>query len=196
MKIGVFGGTFDPPHAGHLAFALAAREQLELDEVLWMPAQRSPQKTEPPLSSGRDRFAMVGALASGHEGFAVSDLEIVRGGQSYAVQTMAELSVARPADYWFLVGADALKNFSNWKQPDRLMRMCRLAVALRPPHTRSDVLARLNPNYESRIDFVDMPPQDASSTELRRRLESGLKPVWLDPNVLQYIEQHGLYRNL
>src|SRR5438045_2029390 len=117
MRIGILGGTFDPPHLGHLALANAAREHLKLDEVIFMPASRNPIKkgTQTPP---KQRLEMVKRTVEGHPGLAYSDLEITRGGPSYAVDTLTELSFAKPAEYWFLVGADALKDLPTWKQPE------------------------------------------------------------------------------
>src|SRR5688572_22898053 len=151
MRIGILGGTFDPPHSGHLTFAQAALETLDLDEVIFMPAHRNPQKRNRSVASARQRLDMVRRLVGSHPNLSVSDLEITRGGPSYSVETMAELQHARPAEYWFLVGADALKGFPTWKQPQRLMKMCRLGVALRPPTTKMQVLASIPEEFKSHL---------------------------------------------
>ncbi|MCO5295421.1 MAG: nicotinate-nucleotide adenylyltransferase [Fimbriimonadaceae bacterium] len=195
MRIGVFGGTFDPPHAGHLAFAMAARDQLELDEVLWMPANRNPAKAGRKQTPARQRLEMVGLLVGKCEGMAASDLEISRGGASYAVDTLSELMHAQPAEYWFLVGADAVRELSTWKQPKRLLQLCRLAVAMRPPLTGGDVLARVDPEFHSKIDFVTLAANTAASTDIRRLIATGKPTLDLDPAVARYIAQHKLYRD-
>lgn len=194
VRIGILGGTFDPPHAGHLEFARAAREALKLDEIIFLPANRNPLKSNR-SASPKDRLEMTRLMLRDEPDMAVSDIEITRGGRSYAVDTLGELKHARPADYWFLVGADALRDLDRWKDPDRLLRLCRLGVALRPPTTESSVMARLDDERKKRVDLVPMKPIDISSTEIRDRLASGVGVVapFVSPAVLQYIKQNRLY---
>lgn len=194
MRIGVYGGTFDPPHLGHLGLAQAAVQALELDELIFIPANRNPAKRYKKQASGRDRLRMVSLMTSGQPKMAVSDLEIARGGTSYAVETLDELSYLRPADYWFLLGGDALRGIETWKKPEKLLRLCRLGVAVRAPETWEDIVSRIRPEFRERLDPVPMTPVEISSTEIRDRLESGLsvKP-WLDPAVLKYIRENHLY---
>jgi len=195
MKIGVFGGTFDPPHAAHLALAEAALEQLELDEVMFLPAFRNPLKLRGRPASAGHRLAMVKLLTEGQPKFSVSDIEIERRGKSYAYDTMSDLVEARPAEYWFLMGGDALRTFQEWKRPDKLVRLCRLGVALRPPYHKEDLLIRLSPDIAARVDFVEMPPSDISSTDIRDRLAMRRSLVGMIPDsVLSYIQSHGLYQ--
>ena len=108
MKTGVLGGTFDPPHYGHLELAKAAKAQLGLDEVMFVPANRNPLKTRK-TASAKHRLRMVELEIEDEEGLSVSDIEITRGGPSYAVDTLEELKMVRPGEYWFIVGADALE---------------------------------------------------------------------------------------
>src|ERR1700722_59500 len=108
MRIGVLGGTFDPPHLGHLALARAALRQLELDEVLFLPANRNPLKTGKGGTPAKHRLAMIDLMLKNEPTMAYSDMEITRGGPSYAVDTLNELHAVRPAEYWFLMGADSL----------------------------------------------------------------------------------------
>lgn len=196
MKIGVLGGTFDPPHGGHLALAKAAIAHLELDEVLFMPANRNPNK-RPPVAAAKQRLAMVRLMLQDEPLMAVSDLEIARGGPSYAVDTMEQLQFARPAEYWFLVGSDAVRDLSKWKQPSKLLHLCRLAVTVRLPSNEPEVLARATPEVASRMDLFPMPAMDVSSSEIRNKIEidSPTSP-YLDARVKQYIETHKLYKEL
>lgn len=193
MKIGVFGGTFDPPHAGHAALAHAAREHLELDEVLWVPTNRSPEKSMRTQSAARQRLEMVRLATSAEPCFATSDLEIVRGGVSYAVETLAELDFIRPAEYWLILGADSALRFTTWKQPERILRLCRLAVGIRPPLTEGEVRAALGPAAEGKVDFVGMPPHSASSTEIRLLAGTGKPLLHVAPTVAAYIRENHLY---
>lgn len=196
MRIGVLGGTFDPPHLGHMEFARAAIEGLKLDEVIWVPANRNPLKGSR-SSSAKDRLEMVRRAIDREPKMAMSDAEITRGGPSYAVDTILELQMIRPGDYWFLVGADALRDLDRWKSPDKLLKRCRLGVAMRPPMTETDVMARLAPERKMLVDIVPMKPIDISATELRTRIGRGAGMVapFLDPSVLQYIRENHLYRS-
>lgn len=194
MRIGIFGGTFDPPHNGHLAIANAARAQLELDEVMFVPTNRNPLKTTK-RSSARDRMEMVRRAVLDTDGFSVSDIEIARGGPSYAYDTISELVYMRPADYWWIMGSDALKEFEKWKNPDKLSRLCRLAVAVRPPGNARDVLDRTPDWLRSKVDILAVPPSEVSSTEIRMRLGGNKSVAHLLPsNVLDYIQERKLYR--
>lgn len=195
MRIGILGGTFDPPHAGHLALAKAAIETLELDEVLFMPASRNPLKHKP-VASAKQRLAMTQVLIKDEPKMAVSDLEISRGGQSYAVETLEELQAVQPADYWFIVGADALKDLTQWKNPDRLLKLCRLAVAVRPPQTETMVRAHIPEEYRDRVDLLNMAPMEIASFDIRDRL-ARRRPVGssFPAALLDYVEKNKLYRN-
>ncbi len=195
MRLGILGGTFDPPHIAHLALAKAAIEQLELEEVIFMPVAKNPLKRRA-MASSKQRLAMTELLIKGQPKLAVSDLEISRGGQSYAVDTMEELQAAQPADYWFIVGADALKDLSNWKNPERLLRLCRLGAALRPPYSETQMVARIPEEFRDRVDFVTMDPMEVASFDIRDRLarEKPVKPMVPD-SILDYIRQNNLYRS-
>ena len=195
MRIGILGGTFDPPHAGHLALARAAIQNLELDEVLFMPASRNPLKQRP-IASAKHRLAMTQILIKDEPAMAVSDLEISRGGQSYAVETLEELQAVQPADYWFIVGGDALKDLTQWKNPDRLLKLCRIAVAVRPPQTESMVRAHIPEEYRERVDLLEMPPLDIASFDIRDRLARRRAVGNSFPTpLLDYVEKNKLYRN-
>jgi len=196
MKIGILGGTFDPPHVGHLSVARAALEQLELDEVLFLPANRNPLKTHKTSTPGRQRLGMVEALIRHEENMAVSDMELTRQGMSYTVDTLSEIQMVSPAEYWFIMGADSLRGFAEWKHPQRILKMARLAVAVRPPIGEADVLSRLPEEYRDRVDLIKMAPIDISSTDLRERLTRHLNvSAWIPQDVLKYIATNQLYRN-
>jgi nicotinate-nucleotide adenylyltransferase len=196
MRIGILGGTFDPPHIGHLRFAEAALEQLKLDEVLFLPANRNPQKSDPAKAGGKQRLEMVRRMIEENDKFSYTDIEITRGGPSYSVDTLAELQMVRPADYWFLVGADAVRDLPKWKQPHRLLKMCRLGVALRPPTIEAEVMARIPEEFKQFVDLVHMQPVDVSATDLRDKLAKGKSIVpWVHPRVLQFIQESKLYRS-
>ena len=197
MKIGVLGGTFDPPHFGHLAIAKAALASLELDEVLFMPVSRNPVKKNHKGTSPKHRLEMVKLLVADEEKMAVSDLEVTRGGVSYTVDTITELQMAQPADYWFLLGADALQSIATWKQPERLVKLCRLGFVARGTRVVEDVLIRIPADIRSQVDHIEMPLIDISSSDLRNKLARGqsVNP-WIPEKVRDYIESNKLYKNL
>lgn len=197
MKIGILGGTFDPPHLGHLAIGRSAMEHLNLDEVLVIPAGRNPLRRRRTVSPGKKRLRMV-ELAFGDEpGFAISDIEISRPGPSYAVDTVEELQMAQPADYWFIVGSDLLGDIAKWHQPEKLLKLCRLAVAVRPPGLIDPILQGLPSWIRERIDVFPIDaPIKISSTEIRDHVLRGISVAkWLNPAVLDTIKVEGLYKD-
>jgi len=195
MRIGIFGGTFDPPHNGHLALAEAAKEALQLDEIIFMPAFQNPLKTGGRTTPAKHRLEMVKRLVAGKPGMAVSDLEVSRRGPSYAVDTLTELQHVSPGDYWFILGADALKTLPEWKQPQRLIKLCRIAVAVRLPQDPQEIVGRYPAEFRDAIDVVEMKPIDLSASDLRDKLARGQSiSLWVPKPVIQYIEEHKLYR--
>jgi nicotinate-nucleotide adenylyltransferase len=195
MRIGVYGGSFDPPHRGHLALAKSAIAGLELDELLVIPAARNPLKSGV-YASAKQRLEMVRLMAAGEAKMAVSDIEIQRDGPSYSFETLMELSYARPAEYWFIVGTDALKGIREWKNPEKLIRYCRIGAALRPGFPKEIVLAHVSEDVQAKIDWFEMPPTDISSSDVRERMRRGLSVSHLvEPKILQYIDKNKLYRS-
>lgn len=194
MKIGILGGTFDPPHIGHLKIALTVQSALELDEVLLLPANQNPLKQRRSSASTEHRLAMVKTMISKYEGLSLSDMEITRGGMSYTVDTLGELSMIRQAEFCFIMGADGLGTIAEWKGVPRLAKMCRLAIVLRPPITEENALTMVPEVFRDRCDFVQMDPMDVSSTEIRDRI-ARRKPVTdlVTPEVLRYIQEKRLY---
>ena len=195
MRIGILGGSFDPPHRGHLRMAKAAQSALGLDEVIFLPAARNPLKPSRTTASADDRLEMVKLLIQGEPTFSVSDMELTRGGVSYTVDTLGELHMVRPAEYWFLIGADGLKGFDEWKNPQRILRLCRIGVAVRPPlQSAADVTARLPGEFRDKMDVVPMVGDTTSSTDIRIALREGKLASDIVPaNVLQYIRRKKLY---
>jgi len=196
LRIGVFGGTFDPPHNGHLALAERCREALELDQVLFVPCGRPALKGRAAVAGGH-RLAMVRAALDGRPEFAVSDLELARAGVSYTADTMAELARAQPtARWWLLLGLDALVDFPRWRRPAAILAVAELAVVARPGLARDEVSAALPGWVRARVTWVPMPPLDLASRAIRAELAAGRSVRSLVPAaVADYIAKQRLYRD-
>ena len=194
MKTGILGGTFDPPHIGHTALARAAMDQLGLEEVIFVPANKNPLKSRQ-VSSAKDRMEMVRLALQDEVGLSASDIELTRGGVSYAVDTLEELKMVRPAQYWFICGADTVAGLAEWKNPERLVSLCRLAVVSRERQEAEPIVKGLKIEFQLALDIVEMESVEISSTQIRNAVELG-KPVsqWLNPKVWEYIQKVGLYR--
>lgn len=193
MRIGVFGGSFDPPHEAHLAIARAARDQLGLDQVLLVPARQNPAKG-PQHAPARHRLRMCELLIEGEERLAISDIELTRSGPSYTVDTLEELHAWRVADYWLILGSDSAATLSSWKDPKRLVQLCRLAIALRDGVSEERVREALPEVARRRYDLLEIPRMDVSSRALRAWLESHFsRPAGLPERIFEYIQENALY---
>jgi nicotinate-nucleotide adenylyltransferase len=203
MRLGVFGGSFDPPHKGHLQLAAAALDQAQLDRVLLVPAARQPLKPEGPRASDSDRVEMLQlaiAEVPDPSQWEVSTLEIDRGGVSYTVETLAELQRCHPgAALFFLMGADSLAELPHWYEPRRILELATPLVVERPGHPAPDVgvldsLVSASRRAEIGRCRVRMPAVDISSSQIRARIAEGGEWQSLVPRqVAHYIEAHGLY---
>ncbi|MBL8048163.1 MAG: nicotinate (nicotinamide) nucleotide adenylyltransferase [Chthonomonas sp.] len=196
MKIGILGGTFDPPHLTHLDLAETAAQKLGLDQILLVPNKRNPIKRLGPRATARDRFAMTKLMAEGRENFAVSDVELGRSGPSFAVDTLIELNQAIKAKFWWILGSDAAMHLEEWYELDKILKLARFAVGLRPPDDMAAVMRFAPEKVHGNLDFFLLnEPSPRSSTEIRNNI--GIK---LDesrqvlPSVWQYIQEHQLYR--
>lgn len=187
-RIGLFGGTFDPPHVGHLVLAEWAREELDLDRVLFVPAGRPPHKHSRTITPERHRLAMTRLAVRGQPGLAVSALELARRGPSYTVSTLRALASSHPGARFFLVmGSDNLDDFETWHQPDEIRRRATLAIARRSGSARG--------RRRRGIVFLENPPLEVSSSLVRRRVRAGRSLRFLVPDpVADYIRRHRLYR--
>ena len=182
MRIGVLGGSFDPPHEGHLALARAAARQLGLDQVLLVPAWAPPHKPGGPTIPAERRLAMVRAAIADDPLLGVSTVELERAGTSYTAETLEHLAAAHPgADLWFIMGADQLEGFAGWERPERIVQLARLAVAWRPGAGDPAMEHLAGPVAAGRIDVIDMPEVPISSTEVRERLQAGRDITGLVP---------------
>jgi nicotinate-nucleotide adenylyltransferase len=190
------GGTFDPIHLGHLRAAENAREGLGLDEVRFVPAQVPPHRAAP-ASSARDRYAMVVLATALNPRFVADDLELRREGPSYTVDTIARLRDERPGDAFVLiVGSDTFPELATWKDHDRLLHMCTVAVVTRPEEGRDEGgLPPARARAEGGVSRVTGPGLAVSATDVRRRVKEGLSIRYLVPEtVADYIAKRGLYR--
>ena len=198
MKLGVLGGTFDPPHIGHLILAEEARLALGLGQVLFVPAGAPWRKAGQELSPREDRLAMVRLAVGANPYFAVSTLETEREGPSYTAETLAALrdQLAADSEIFCILGQDSLADLPNWWQPQRIISLARLAVAARTAWepAQADALEREVPGISQRLVWLDMPRIDISSTAVRERVRRGLSiRQWVTPAVEEYIREHGLY---
>lgn len=193
MRLGVFGGTFDPIHLGHLRAAENALECLALDRVAFVPAAVPPHRA-PPSSSVLDRYAMTALATAGHPRFAVSDIELRREGPSYTVDTVAALREERPEDeVYVIVGSDTFPEMSTWKDHERLFSLCTVAVVSRPgerPGAGSD-RGPARPG----VAHVEGPGLAISASAVRERVRQRGSVRYLVPDaVADYIAKRPLYR--
>jgi len=192
-RIGLFGGTFDPPHLGHLALAEWARTRLRLERVVFMPAGTPPHKRGRRLTDAAHRLAMTRLAVRGNAAFEVSDLEARRTGPSFTVDTLHALRARHPgARFYLLMGADSLADFPTWREPTAIARLATLVVAARPVSTRPRP-PRRSPRLR-RVIVLDNPVIAISSSALRARSRAGASLRYLVPDpVAAYIGRHGLY---
>jgi nicotinate-nucleotide adenylyltransferase len=199
MKIGVFGGTFDPIHIGHLIVAEEARYQLDLKKVIFLPAGRPWFKGDRLITDGKMRLEMIKHAIKNNSLFDVSELELNREGATYSVESIPKLKkeLGGDVELYFLIGVDALADIHKWKQPTKLMEMCYIAGLTRPGYVDFDwsaiekVLARAS----ERIRIIEVSRIDVSSTDIRIMVQNALSVRYLVPDaVASYIKEHGLYK--
>ncbi len=191
--LGLFGGSFNPPHVGHLAVAEAAAEAAGLGRVVWMPANTPPHKRSGHiLAAPEHRLAMTRLAAEGNARFEVSEVEVRRAGVSFTVDTLRALRAAHPeADLALVLGGDSLAGFATWREPAAILRLARLVVYRRPGSDEAGVPDEVL----ARTTFVDAPPLDLSSTAIRARIAGGKTVRYLVPDAVRaYVAGHGLYR--
>ena len=198
MRVGLLGGTFNPPHLGHLVLAQEARAQLGLDEVLLVPARHPPHKAVPD-DPGPERRLEMCELATGQDGgVEASRLELDLPAPSYTVATLRELHARRPGDdLTFIVGGDMAASLPEWQAPEEIVSLARLGVVERSGDVRASIAGRVAAvdGAGERVDYVTMPRLDISSTDIRARVAAGRPIRWLVPApVAGYIAEHGLYR--
>ena len=193
-RVGLLGGTFNPPHVGHLICAQQALEQLRLDIVLLVPAGSPPHKVVEGEPGPSVRLELCRIAVAGEERIGVSDVEVGRDGPSYTVDTLRMLHERDPGDeLTFIVGADMAQSLATWREPREVLRLARLAVAERAGVGRQDIAERLSElAAQDRVVFFDMPRIDVSSTALRRRAAQGRSlRHWVPDAVAQAAKQHA-----
>ena len=201
MRLGIFGGTFDPIHLGHLILAEHCREACRLDRVLFIPAGQPPHKSERQITPGKQRLEMVELAIAGHAAFAASSIELDRQGPSYSADTLAELAKQNPgAELFFLMGSDSLADLPFWYQPARIASLATLVVATRPGTERPDLkslrdVIGLNAAERLLQHIVEIPLVQISSSAIRARVAAGQGIRYLVPRSVEcFIETNGLYK--
>lgn len=188
-RLGVFGGTFDPPHYGHLAAAQEVAWRLDLDRVLFLPARQNPLKRAEPSSTVDDRCEMVRLAIADNPLFELSRLDLDRPPPSYTADLLRALH-ALDRELYFIVGADILPELPRWREPEEILRLARLCVVTRPGAPAPDVEA----GARSRVEVVSAPGVAIASRELRQRVRDGQPIHYLTPPAIErYIVEHGLY---
>jgi nicotinate-nucleotide adenylyltransferase len=201
MRVGIFGGTFDPVHLGHLVLAEQAREQGRLDEVWFVPAPRPPQKDGQAITRFDARVEMLALAIAGQPAFKIDELEKERTGPSYTVETLAELRRRHPGDTFFLlVGGDSLADLPGWRDPRGIVEQAGLLVMTRPGVAllgAEELRRRLGLADDSplSLEVLQTPQIDIASRDLRRRVAEGRTIRYLVPRAVEaYIRDKGLYR--
>ena len=193
MKTCIFGGTFDPPHIGHLLIAQTIIESENFDRLIFVPANISPAKQGKDISSSKKRLDMLNLALTNNDNFEISDFEISKGDISYTIDTITDFSKnlgVEKKDLYFLMGSDTLGEFHHWKNPKEIMSLCNIIVAIRPGFTPSDI-----PQWVlDEVHFANIPQFEISSTNIRKRWKNGKTIRYMVPKeVWDYINKNGLY---
>ena len=195
MPIGLLGGTFDPPHVGHLVLGECAREQLGLERVYFMPAGDPWRKAGGDVSPAGHRLAMTHLAIAGNAGFHLDEREVERIGPTYTVDTLRELHAEGMDDVILILGNDALADMPSWREPDVITALARLAVAPKRADRDQQTWLAAQLGLDAPLIVVDMPPLPVSSTLVRERVREGQPIRYLVPEAVEtYVREHGLYR--
>jgi nicotinate-nucleotide adenylyltransferase len=191
MKIGLFGGTFDPAHVGHLLVAQHARELLGLDRLVLIPSATSPHKRNRILTPAEHRLAMLRIAVAGVPHFEVSDAEVRRGGVSYSIDTLRVMQREHPgAELTLLIGLDNVADFGTWRDPEGILSLAEVAVLARPGYRN----AAPGDPFARRMRLCAVPEIDIASRDIRRRVREHRSIHWMvPPEVENYIYTHGFY---
>lgn len=195
MRLGIFGGTFNPPHMGHLGLVTAIADKMKLDRVLIIPASVPPHKHISNLAGSRDRLEMCRLAFGGDGRFFVSDTELKRSGKSYTYDTLCELREGYPdAELFLIVGSDMLATFDEWYRYHDILMMSTLCAASRKHGYVPQLEGRFTDEERAKIKFIEIPVLEVSSTLIRRKLsERENTHGLLSDSVREYIDKKGLY---
>lgn len=196
MRLGIFGGAFDPIHNGHLLLAEQCREQCQLDEVWFVPTKIPPHKKAGSLSPDADRVEMLKLATAGRPDFVVSEIELDRKEVSWTVDTLRQLRIDRPDDeLFFLIGADSLRDFPTWKEPEEIAKLATVVAVNRGEVSLDELTADLKPELAESVRLVTMPGISISATDLRSRVSAGKSIRYLVPRAVEeFILARKLYR--
>jgi len=199
MRVGIMGGTFDPPHIAHLIIAELARARLDLDKVIFIPAGEPWMKSARIVTSADGRVEMVSLAISSNPAFSLSLIEVNRTGPTYTIDTIEQLSgeVGYDVGLFLLLGWDSAAELPSWKAPDRITKMARIVVFPRPGFTKPEPedLEKAMPGIAERMVYMDEPYLGISSTCIRQRIREGKSVRYLVPDkVWQYIDEHNQYK--
>lgn len=199
MRLGLLGGTFSPPHLGHLLCAQEAHAQLKLERVWLLPVASPPHKETAGDPGPEARLELCRLAVGDDDRLGISDLEVRRGGPSYTADTLRELHARAPEDeLTFIVGGDMALSLPTWREPEAVLELATVAVAERSGAARQDIVDRLaGIGAADRVRFFDMPRLDVSSSEVRARVADGRPIRYLVPDaVAAHIEQRGIYTHM
>lgn len=190
-KIGILGGTFDPPHLAHLIIAQEVLENLRLDQIWFIPCYMPPHKKNDSVSGPVHRIRMLKLALAGHDRFRICEIEIKRKGISFTVDTLRELSLLKPEKRLYLIlGSDNLKLLPSWKEPEEIFRLAQVVVV-----RRSEFGYSKGDRWISKAVCVEVPRLEISSSQIRQKVKSGRSiSSWVPEKVWRYIERHKLYR--
>ncbi len=199
MKVGIMGGTFDPPHIAHLIMAEVARVRLELDKVVFIPSGDPWMKSDHIVTSAEKRVEMVSLAIATNPAFSLSLIEVNRPGPTYTIDTIEQLlgEVGCDAGLFLLLGWDSVAELPSWKAPYRISKMARVVAFPRPGFAKPDLaeLEKAMPGIGDRIVYIDEPSLSISSTCIRQRAMEGKSVRYMVPDaVRQYIIEHDLYK--
>ncbi len=199
-KTGILGGTFNPIHNGHIILAQNAMRICGLDNVIFIPSGCSYLKDPSGIVAREHRLRMTELAINKHEGFEISDIEIKREGNSYTYKTLEELKKIDPdTQLFFIVGADTFLYMDNWKEPEGVFSQCTVVCAGRSGHSAekiNDKADLFRSEYKADVMILDIANTDVSSSEIRKLLTNGEDcSAYLDPKVIKYIKDNGLYGN-
>jgi nicotinate-nucleotide adenylyltransferase len=197
MKLGLFGGTFDPPHLGHLILAEESYSQLSLEKVLWIVSGQSPLKLDRQLSPVAARIEMVQAAIADNTHFTLSRVDIDRPPPHYTIDTLEILAKEFPRDeFYFIIGEDSLRDLPKWREPQEIIKWATLAVLKRPGnHFDMDDLGSKIPGVSSRVVWINAPQLEIASSDIQKRIREGKSVRYMvTDEVRRVIEEKGLYQ--